>query len=653
MSDTPLLYQFYQELKRDVWREDYIKYLAQNVPLDSIFNEVDPLTFAIFYQHKASFHILINRGITANPKTYKDIPPILWSLEIPTNYFYLQLLKRSDVNLFHVESKFGENILANLCLKRDDIWLFKKTLRVMNQKDPQALKSLMATKTIIDNVSRYPLEICMYKLDSKLDAFNQKSLENATFHKVSTLLSFEESNSFIRPTQFFFLLPNYLNILRYGRTFLEKMFHYLNQNHNLEEFFRSNMEVINVMIHNNYHIVAKLVFEYLKMTQKEKVHFINLALNLKNFTMFEHFLKIGCQIEMVENIENLIVFSIENNHSEMYQILTREDKYKYFIWESAQNLNIPDRKSYMKIYKGQRVKMPANHRALHLACFYQAHSIINHILKQVGDSLDYKGTCSYSPRELLTKMITQQIISATFYNELITPEITTPEFEAKNKLQLRECAICLEDFHNHKVTILECGHIFHTNCLLINKQNSLECPYCRAPVIHQYETDYKLAYLVPKITEKKKYQCVEFPPRIETHKKESICLPVSSVTYEDRNNFHHIPSNLIQKVKDKALTLLQNEFLTKIEIPERKIKLKQIKMLLTHKKIGQRPKRFAKTTITEDGEWNPPNTPDYRRKKTSREIEKSLRRQNIDSQNIIIGKRTTRGVKPKLLINEC
>ena len=202
--------------------------------------------------------------------------------------------------------------------------------------------------------------------------------------------------------------------------------------------------------------------------------------------------------------------------------------------------------------------------------------------------------------------------------------------------------------------MLECGHIFHTKCLLINKQNSLECPYCRTPVIHQYETQYKLAYLVPKIREKKKYQCLECPLSIGKPKKESICFPVSSVTYEDRNNYHQIPDKFIQKVKDKAIELLQEEFLTKIEIPEKNIKLKQLKMLLIRNKIGQRPRRFANTTITEDGEWNPPNTPDYRRKKkTAGEIEKSLRRQNIDRQNIIVGKRTTRGVKPKLLINEC
>lgn len=650
MSETITLQEFYIELKKEFPNEQHLRYLAKNVSLNSVYNEIDPLTFAIFYQHKPSFHILINRGITANPKIYKDIPPILWSLEIPTNYFYLQLLKRTDVNLFHVESKYGENILANICLKKDDIRVFKKTLTLMNQKDPQAVRSLMTTKTIIDNVPRYPLEICLYKLNLKLDTDICMNLQLATFHKVTILLSFLESNNFVRPTQFFFLLLNYENILNYGNTFLEKMFDFLNQNYNLEEFFRNNIEIVNVMIHNKNQIVCNLVFKYLKMTEKEQVYFINLALKAKNITVFEYLLKHGCVLEMVESKDLLIQLAIENDNTKMYQILTKSDKFKYYIWESHQILDIPKKDTY---FKDQRVMIPPNHRALHLACFYQAHNVIAHLLNQIGDSLDYKGTCESSPRELLLNMITKQIISSTFYNEIITPKLTTPEFQSHNKLNQRECAICLEDFYNQKVTLLECGHIFHSTCLRINKKTSIECPYCRTPVIHKYETQYKLAYLLPKTKKKKTHRCIECPPTMEQKKTKSLYVPVSSITYEDQNDFYHIPSNVIQKVKDTALSVLQKEFLDKIEIPERRIKLGKIKNILLKKKIGVRPKRFAKTLNQDDGLWNPPNTPIYRRKKTPQEIEYSLRRQSINHHNIIRHKRSTRGVKPKMLINEC
>ena len=168
MSEPTILFQLYQELKRDFPRHANIVDLSKKVPLEETYNEVDALTFTIFYQCKVAFHILINRGISPNPKVYKDIPPLLWSLEITTDYFFLQLLKRTQVNLFHIEPKFGENLLSNICLKMDDIWLFRRTLQKMDAQDPQALRSLIATKVIVDNEARYPIEICLYKLDTKL-----------------------------------------------------------------------------------------------------------------------------------------------------------------------------------------------------------------------------------------------------------------------------------------------------------------------------------------------------------------------------------------------------------------------------------------------------------------------------------------------------
>ena len=117
MTTDSLIFRLYTELKKDEPHEQKLKYYAKKVPLDATYNNVDPLTFSIFYQNKTAFHILINRGINPNPKVYKDIPPLLWSLEIPTDYFFRQMIKRTSVNLFHIEPMFGENLLANICLK--------------------------------------------------------------------------------------------------------------------------------------------------------------------------------------------------------------------------------------------------------------------------------------------------------------------------------------------------------------------------------------------------------------------------------------------------------------------------------------------------------------------------------------------------------
>jgi hypothetical protein len=44
-----------------------------------------------------------------------------------------------------------------------------------------------------------------------------------------------------------------------------------------------------------------------------------------------------------------------------------------------------------------------------------------------------------------------------------------------------ECSICLESVKkNDKIYKLNCGHIFHIDCL--NKWNKNTCPYCRSNI---------------------------------------------------------------------------------------------------------------------------------------------------------------------------
>lgn len=63
----------------------------------------------------------------------------------------------------------------------------------------------------------------------------------------------------------------------------------------------------------------------------------------------------------------------------------------------------------------------------------------------------------------------------------------------------KECPICMDEFHgdNNKV-VTECGHIFHTNCLMKSvAHNGFGCPYCRTKMAEEldnpeeYEDDYE------------------------------------------------------------------------------------------------------------------------------------------------------------------
>ena len=61
-----------------------------------------------------------------------------------------------------------------------------------------------------------------------------------------------------------------------------------------------------------------------------------------------------------------------------------------------------------------------------------------------------------------------------------------------DSFESEECAICLEDIVSDSMTILDCGHVLHTDCLLLyanhrirNTYTSIPCPVCRHPLLSE------------------------------------------------------------------------------------------------------------------------------------------------------------------------
>ena len=59
-----------------------------------------------------------------------------------------------------------------------------------------------------------------------------------------------------------------------------------------------------------------------------------------------------------------------------------------------------------------------------------------------------------------------------------------------DSFESEECSICLEDIVSDSITILDCGHVLHTDCLLLyanhrirNTYTSIPCPVCRHPLL--------------------------------------------------------------------------------------------------------------------------------------------------------------------------
>jgi hypothetical protein len=60
-----------------------------------------------------------------------------------------------------------------------------------------------------------------------------------------------------------------------------------------------------------------------------------------------------------------------------------------------------------------------------------------------------------------------------------------------SELEIIECPICMEEIEESKNKIItECGHVFHTSCLMKNAaHNGFGCPYCRTKMADEPEEE--------------------------------------------------------------------------------------------------------------------------------------------------------------------
>ena len=53
------------------------------------------------------------------------------------------------------------------------------------------------------------------------------------------------------------------------------------------------------------------------------------------------------------------------------------------------------------------------------------------------------------------------------------------EYISDTDIKMNECIICLEEFKkNETVSIIKCGHMYHTNCLYTWFLTKAVCPLC-------------------------------------------------------------------------------------------------------------------------------------------------------------------------------
>ena len=85
-------------------------------------------------------------------------------------------------------------------------------------------------------------------------------------------------------------------------------------------------------------------------------------------------------------------------------------------------------------------------------------------------------------------------LNTKLLDNMLKTKLTGVKYEEKNNYFKNDCTICLEEFSKSKklVSILECKHIFHNNCLIdwINK-NILnpKCPNCNFFIFEQKDIE--------------------------------------------------------------------------------------------------------------------------------------------------------------------
>jgi hypothetical protein len=72
------------------------------------------------------------------------------------------------------------------------------------------------------------------------------------------------------------------------------------------------------------------------------------------------------------------------------------------------------------------------------------------------------------------------------YTSKLEPDISQLEydnFSESIKQQNNICSICRDDYKKENiVSLLECAHIYHTNCIIKWCDKKFTCPLCRHPI---------------------------------------------------------------------------------------------------------------------------------------------------------------------------
>lgn len=115
------------------------------------------------------------------------------------------------------------------------------------------------------------------------------------------------------------------------------------------------------------------------------------------------------------------------------------------------------------------------------------------------------------------------------------------------------CSICLEDIEENKI-ILDCGHIYHKECITNWLKVSYNCPYCRAIVRNNFKIRHRwLGYMIYINSDN-----IEFE-RNGKIKKQYLLRYIKSVEIVNRKNEIKLIIYIDGKLRDIFIRLNKKE----------------------------------------------------------------------------------------------
>lgn len=541
-----------------------LKEICYIIDLKSLIHDTDLLTISIYFKNKISFDILMERGININYSIInmienKGMRPILWALNTNNDYFINKLLERDELNLFFI-TEYNINIITHLCEIIEDINVFEKILNKMKEIS-------------FERTEKYILDMPILFIEYCIKCYINNNNKELLFNKLRILFNY--SDNIVNKMSLKYFLEDY--ILKYN------LKHIMIELYNFLKGTLINVlvvcPIITSTLSNSLELIKIFHNEGYSLNEYNKLLLtpLNIALKNNNIEIINYLIENNVDICVGDKYYDNLYYSIIYDNLDIFKYIS-----KYFnIFKEYDNYNT-------------LLNIPKYYRPIHIAFAHKSLNIILY-LSGCGEDFIYNGNCLLTP------------LDVGIANNMTTLDINTLTIEYKSLLTLfkkdkykyfcnGECCICLDNMYNKDMIKLNCGHIFHKKCLLLNIKNSNKCPYCRSDIIIDYyiynnlgivknKNTHKLLHIKNKLKRRKSFSSLYD----KNYKKDII--------YRDDTNIDSLYIELLDNDYydkwDKKFELLKEE----LENNDKERKIKIIKnILMKSKYINKINKRIKKYT---------------------------------------------------------